>query len=145
MDFIFDWRSPASWVEPSVLSEVIASSPRLASRVWFTFDDLRPSCPSIPLRGYCHNPDVIFGDVFPAYHHRYKIEDHLRQSSSRLYPRGTLVMTWHSFLVGIGGLCSHQMFLRDSAPDATFAEEKSLTTFASQSRRYESCLVEFLP
>ena len=43
-DFIFNRGSPASRVEPTVLSEVLACSPRLASREWIIFDDPQPSC-----------------------------------------------------------------------------------------------------
>ena len=39
VDFMFDRGLPASQVEPSVLSEVLASTPRLASREWIIFDD----------------------------------------------------------------------------------------------------------
>ena len=106
-DFIFNRGSPASRVEPSVLSEVLASSSRLASRGWIIFDDPRPSCLSILLRGSCHKVDNTFGGVFPAYLRGRTIEDHLRWSSSDLCPRKTPVMMWHPFPIGIGGLCSH--------------------------------------
>ena len=36
--------------------------------------------------------------------------------------------TWHCSTVGIGGLRLHKMCLGDSAPEATFADEKSLIT-----------------
>ena len=55
------------------------------------------------------------------------------------------MMTWHSIPLGIGGLLSHLMFLGDSAPEATFAVEKSPTISAPQFRRYEPCLAGFLP
>ena len=128
MDFIFNRRSLASRVEPSVLSEALASSPRLASRGWIIFDDLRPSCPSILLRGTWHKVVITFGGIFPAYLHRCTIDDHLRWSSSCLRLRKAPVMTWHPFHIGIRGLCSHLVFLGDSAPEATFSDEKSLTT-----------------
>ena len=54
-------------------------------------------------------------------------------------------MTWRSFPIGIRGLRSHVMFVGDSALEPTFADEKSLTIFASQSRRCEPCLAGFLP
>ena len=68
-DFFFDRGSPASWVEPSILSEVLDSSSRLASQGWIIFVDLWPSCPSIPLRGSYHKVDITLGGVFLAYHH----------------------------------------------------------------------------
>ena len=107
VDFIFDRGSPASRVEPSVLSEILTSSPRLASQGWIIFDDPRSFCPSIPLRGSCHKIYITFGGIFSAYHHGCKIEDHLRRSSSRLRLEEAPAMAWHSFPVGIGGLCSH--------------------------------------
>ena len=95
---------PASRVEPSVLSEVLASSPRLASQGWIIFDDLWHSYLSIPLRGFCHKIDITFGGVSPAYHWGCTIKDHLWRSSSRLRSGEALVMM---FLIRIGGLCSH--------------------------------------
>ena len=104
MDFIFDRGSPASRVELSVLSEVLASSLRLASRGWIIFEDPRPSCLSIPLRGSCHKIDTTFGGASPVYLLGCSIEGHLRQSSSILRPGKAPVMIWHCFAVGIGGL-----------------------------------------
>ena len=115
-DFIFDRGSLTSRVEPSVSSEVLASSSRLASQGWIIFDDPWPSCPLIPLRRSCYKVDITFGCVFPACHRGCTIEDHLRRSSSSLRPGEAPVMTWHSFPIGIGGLCLHLMFLGDSAP-----------------------------
>ena len=107
MDFIFDRGLPASRVEPSVLSEVLTSSSRLSLREWIIFDDLRSSCPSIPLRRSRYKMDVTFGGVFPAYHHGCTFEDNLQRSSSRLRSGEAYVLTWHSFPIRIGGLCSH--------------------------------------
>ena len=128
VDFIFDWGSQASRVEPSILSEVLISSQRLSSQRWIIFEDPRPSCSSIPLRGSCHKMDTIFGGASPAYLRGCKIEGHLWQSSSILRPGEVPVMMWHCFAVGIGGLCSYYMFLGEYAPEATFADEKSPTT-----------------
>ena len=128
VDFIFDRGSPALRVEPSVLIEAFASSPRLVLRGWIIFDDPQPSCPSILLRGSWHKVNITFGSVFPAYLRGCTIDDRLLWSSSRLRPRETHVVTWHPFHIGIGGLCSHLIFLGDSAPEATFANKKSLTT-----------------
>ena len=49
-DFNFDRGAPAPRAKLSILSKVLASSPRIASWVWIIFEDPRP-CPSIPLRG----------------------------------------------------------------------------------------------
>ena len=106
VEFIFDQGSPASWVELSVLNEVLTSSPRLASQGWIIFDDLRPSYLSIPLRGSCHKLDASFGGVFLSYHRGCKIEDQLRRSSSSLRPGGAPMMMWHSFPIGTRGLSS---------------------------------------
>ena len=78
VDFIFDRGLPASRVEPSVLSEVLAYSLRLALREWIIFEDPWPSCPSIPLRGSCHKINSTFSGVFPFYLRGCRIEDHLR-------------------------------------------------------------------
>ena len=128
VDFIFYRGSPASLVEPSALNEVLTSSLRLASLVWIIFEDPQPSCPSFPLRGSCHKLDTTFGGIFPSYRRGCRIEDHLRWSSSILRLGEAPVMMWHYFAVGIGGLCSHKMCLGDFAPEAIFADEKSLTT-----------------
>ena len=50
-DFFFDRGSPASWVEPSILSEVLDSSSRLASQGWIIFVDLWPSYPQSLSKG----------------------------------------------------------------------------------------------
>ena len=144
-DFIFDQGLPASWVVPSVLSEVLAFFLRLASWGWIIFDDSWPSCPWIPLRGSCHKMDITFDSVSLVYHRGCTIEDHLWRSSSHLCLREALVMTWLPFPIRIGGLCSYLMFLKDSASDVTFTDEKSLTTSVPLSRRYELCLAGFLP
>ena len=102
VDFIFDRGSPTSRVELSVLSEVVASSPRLASRGWIIFKDQRPPRTSIPLRGPCHKIDTTFGGASPVYLRGCSIEDHLRQSSSILRPGEALVMMWHCFAIVIG-------------------------------------------
>ena len=107
VDFIFDRWSPASRVERSVLSEVLTSSPRIASRRQILFDDPRSSCLSIPLRGSCHKIDTTFGGAFLAYLRGCRIEYYLWQSSPILRPREAPVMMWHYFTVRIGGLCLH--------------------------------------
>ena len=78
VDFFFDQGSPASRVERSILSEVLTSSPKLASRHQILFDDLRSSCPSIPLRGTGHKIGITFDNVCPTYHRESKVEDHRR-------------------------------------------------------------------
>ena len=101
VDFIFDRGSPASRVEPYILSEVLTSSPKLASRGWIIFEDPRPSCLSIPLRGSCHKINTTFGGASSFYLRRCSIEGHLWQSSSILHPGEAPVMMWHCFAVGI--------------------------------------------
>ena len=106
VDFIFDWGSPASWVERSVLREVFTSSLRPALQGPIIFDDPRSSYPSIHLRGSCHKIDTTFGDVFSAYPRGCIIEDHLRRSSSCLRPGEAPMMMWYSFPIAIGGSSS---------------------------------------
>ena len=107
VDFFFDQGSPASRVERSVLSKILTSSPRPASWKWIIFDYLRPSCPSIPLRRFCHKIDTSFSGAFPAHLRGCKIRDHLGQSSFILCPGEALVMTWHCFAIQIRSLYSH--------------------------------------
>ena len=126
MDIIYDRGPPASQVEAHVLSEVLTSSPRLASQGWIIFKDPRSSCLSIHLRGSCHEADISFDGIPPVYLRGCTIEDHLRRSSSSSRLGGAPVLTWRSFPIGIGGLCSYLMFLEDSAPEATFADENHL-------------------
>ena len=148
-DFNFDRGAPAPRAKLSILSEVLASSPRLASWVWIIFEDPRP-CPSIPLRG-SPRPSIplrgsscelrsSFGGALHDHLRGRTIEDHLRQSSLILRSCDDVAST--SFAAE--GLCTPLMPLEDFAPEATFLDEKSPTTSAPQSRGYEPCRSGFL-
>ena len=124
-DFNFDRGAPAPRAKLSILSEVLASSPRLASWVWIIFEDLRP-CPSIPLRGSSCEFRSSSGGALHDHLRGRTIEDHLRQSSLILRSCDDVAST--SFAAE--GLCSPLMPLEDFAPEATFLDKKSPTTSA---------------
>ena len=140
-DFIFDRGTPAPGAKPSILSEVLASSSRLALRVWIIFEDPRPcpsiplrgsSCPSIPLRGSSCELRSSFGEALYDHLRWRMIEDHLRQSSLILRSCDDVAST--SFVVE--GLCTPLMPLEDFAPEATFLDEKSPTTILIKEKEY---------
>ena len=136
MNSISDHGSPASRVESSVFNEVLASSPRPALRGWIIFEDPRPSCPSIPLRGSCHKINTTSGGASLVYLRGYKIEGHLRQSSFILLSREASVMTWHCCAVRNERLYLHYLLFGDSAPEAMIEDEKSLTIRAMVTKPY---------
>ena len=134
-DFNFDREAPAPRAKLSILSEVLASSPRLASWVWVIFKDPRP-CPSIPLRG-SSRPSIplrgsscefrsSFGGALHDHLRGRTIEDHLRRSSFILRSCDDVAST--SFAAE--GLCTPLMPLEDFVPEATFLDKKSPTTSA---------------
>ena len=139
-DFIFDRGAPASRAKLSILSKVIASSSRLALRVWIIIEDPR-LCPSIPLRGSSCELRSSFGGALHDHLRGRTIEDHLRQSLFILRSCDDVAST--SFAAE--GLCTPLMPLEDFAPEATLLDEKSPTTPAPQSRGYELCRSGFLP
>ena len=91
-----------SWLYlASVLSEILASFLRLASRRWIIFEDPQPSCPSIPLRGSCHKINITSGGASLAYLWWHKIEGYLQQSSHTFSSGNAPVMTWYCWAAGI--------------------------------------------
>ena len=134
--FIFEWEAPAPEAKPSILSEVLASSPRLASWVWIIFEDPRlcpsiphrgSSRPSIPLRGSSCELRSYFGGALHDHLRGRTIEDHLRQSSLILRSCDDVASTFFA----AEGLCTPLMPFEDFAPEATFLDEKSPTTLSS--------------
>ena len=89
---------------------------------WITFEDPWSFCPPIHLRGSCHELGITFGGAF-CYLQGYRTNDHLRQPSSgeSSCDDVALLSCWNRGLVFALNV---PWRLR---PQATFADEKSLT------------------
>ena len=110
VNFIFDRGSLPSRLESFASNEVFTFSPRLVSQGRIILDDLRSSYPSILFILVGVRSRIIFDDLRPILVQR-------RFSWWRVIP----------FLSGEWACACFIICLRNSAPEATLADEKSFT------------------
>ena len=119
--------SLASRVEPSIAREVLAPSPRLASREWTTSKAPRFSCPLTILWGSCYKMGTTFGVALTGLPCGCRSEGYLRQSSLLTPLRETSLMTWRCCAVN-WGFSSWSLLFGDYTSEFTTEGKKSLTT-----------------